>query len=561
MRSSSNSSSARPRGPRITPSAASGTTKTVAAKAKAKAAKDAEAQSSSPPPPPTAGLSARGYWVLKADLAPGVEAELRRECTMAPVQAPGGIAAALGAAPPEFELWRETETRLYLPKYFGLRRFGAPPAARVTLDPGDRVEPPLRFAGSIRDEQRLPIEAFLQAARDPARLGGILSLPCGFGKTVAALYLVAQLGVRAMVVVHKDFLLNQWRERIAEFLPDARVGLVKAKTVDVEGKDIVLASVQSLAMKRYDDALFGGIGFLIIDECHRVGTEVFSRALHKTNFRYSLGISATVNRKDGMTKAFVAFLGDVLFRGKRREDSVVVVQRGFWDASPEYSREVSIGSLGKPNVSRMINNITEFPPRIEAVADAIADLLGRESMRKVLVLSDRKAQLTAVRDALTVRSIDSGFYWGGMKRAALAESEGRTVMLATFAYAAEGMDVPGLDTLVLASPKSDIEQSVGRILRLKAGERRVTPLVYDLVDQFSLFERQGAKRAAFYRKFKYPIFRDLDSAYKAMTLAAAEGHRAARASASDDEEDEDEGARGADEEERRAFAFLEQEDV
>ena len=494
------------------------------------------ARSTSPPPKPkkTTGLSSRGYWVLKADLSDAELVALRRETTMAPVQAPGGVAAALGAPPVEFPLWRETPTRLYLPKFFGLQRFGAPPPEAVTIDAGDRID--LRFAGAIREEQRRPLDAFLEAARDPARMGGILSLPCGFGKTVAALYAVAALGVRTMVVVHKDFLLNQWRERIAEFLPDAKVGIVKAKAVEVAGMDVVLASLQSLSMKQYEADVFAGIGFLIIDECHRVGTEVFSRALHKTNFRYSLGISATVNRKDGMTKAFIAFLGDVLFRGARREDDVLVVQRRFYDASPDYSREVMIGSIGKPNVSRMINNIAEFPPRTAAVVDAINELVRRQPGRKVLVLSDRKAQLTDVRAGLEASGtgVTSGFYWGGMKRPALAESEGKQVMLATFSYAAEGMDVPGLDTLILASPKSDIEQSVGRILRQKAGDRAITPLVYDFVDAFSLFERQGAKRAAFYRKFKYRIFRDLDAALGTRDAAAVGDEE-------DDEEDDDNG--------------------
>jgi hypothetical protein len=511
--------------------------------------------------PKTTGLSARGYWVMKADLADGEEEALKRECTMAPAQDPGSVAAALGAPPVEFPLWRETATRLYLPKYFGLSRFGAAAAERSTIDPGTLIEPPLRFAGSLRDEQRKPIEAFLEAARDPARMGGILSLPCGFGKTVAALYLVATLGVRAMVVVHKDFLLNQWKERIADFLPDAKIGLVKAKTVDVAGKDVVIASLQSLSMKQYDEGLFAGIGFLIIDECHRVGTEVFSRALHKTNFRYSLGISATVNRKDGMTKAFVAFLGDVLYRGARREDSVVVVQHRFWDEAPEYRREVTIGAIGKPNVSRMINNIAEFAPRIHAVADAIGEMLRREPARKVLVLSDRKQQLTDVRAALAERhGIDSGFYWGGMKRPALAETEAKQVMLATFSYAAEGMDVPGLDTLVLASPKSDIEQSVGRILRLKAADRLVTPLVYDFVDQFSLFERQGMKRAAFYKRFKYPIFRDLDRAAEA--LSPNKTRRKTRGSGGDDDDDGSEGddLAAPSSSSAAAFAFIDDEE-
>lgn len=467
----------------------------------------------------SSGISARGYWVQKSDLTESAVEALRKELTMTPT-----TMSMMGGGADErtsFPLYRESPTRLYVPKAFGLARFGLPPPGRVTMGDGEDIPVERRrFAGTLREEQRGPIEAYMAAALDPARQGGILSLPCGFGKTVAALSIVSRLGKRAVVVVHKDFLLNQWRERIAEFLPDVTIGLVKAKTVDVEGRDVVLASLQSLSMKDYPDSLFAGFGMLIIDECHRVGTEVFSRALHRTVFRHSLGISATVQRKDGMTRAFVHFLGEVVFRGKRREDEVLVVQHRFFDPDPTYSREVTIGygGMSKPNVSRMINNISEFPARTSAVVEAVARMLQREPGRRVLVLSDRKCQLRAVREGLEARGVSAGFYWGGMKREALAESEGKTAMLATFSYAAEGMDVPGLDTLVLASPKSDIEQSVGRILRQKATEREREPIVYDFVDEFSLFERQAAKRAAFYKKHGYRVVGSLPAA--AITTAA-----------------------------------------
>jgi superfamily II DNA or RNA helicase len=509
----------------------------------------------------TTGLSQRGYWVRKrldADETGGLdEATVRRlktELTMVPLDTTGGMGGqgqgqgGGGGGPTAFPIYRESRSKLYLPKCFGLERYGVPPPERDTLDPGEDVVPALRFAGGLRPEQMEPIDAFMAAARDPARMGGILSMPCGFGKTVVALHLVAALGKRAMVVVHKDFLLNQWRERIAEFLPGARVGLLKAKTVDVEGKDIVIASLQSLSMKDYEPGLFKGIGFLVIDECHRVGTEVFSRALFKTNFRYSLGISATVQRKDGMTKAFSAFLGAVLFKGKRRSDEVLVVQQRFWDPDPAYGREVMIGGLGKPNISRMINNISEFAPRTAAVVDAVVAVLRHpgQAGRKVLVLSDRKRQLTDVRAGLEAAGVTAGFYWGGMKPAALAETEAtKQVMCATFAYAAEGMDVPGLDTLVLASPRSDIEQSCGRILRLKAAARVRLPLVVDLVDAFSLFERQGAKRAAFYRKHRYTVYPELADALRCCGGASDPAVPERPNDDEDEDEDDDEAAAAA----------------
>jgi predicted helicase len=205
-----------------------------------------------------------------------------------------------------------------------------------------------------------------------------------------------------------------------------------------------------------------------------------------------------------MTKAFTYFLGEVLFKGKRREDTVTVVQASYWHASRQYRDEPMVGQ--NPNFSRMINNIAAFEDRTHKIVDAIVTAMeATDSKRKVLVLSDRKKQLEAIHAGLTSRGVTAGFYWGGMKREALAETETKQVMCATFAYASEGMDVPALDTLVLASPKSDIEQSVGRILRQKAETRSFTPLILDVVDEFSMFSRQGAKRAAFYKKHAYEV--------------------------------------------------------
>ena len=471
-------------------------------------------------------LTARGYGLLKSAITPTALAELKKELTMVPVSTNGpmGAGAGGGAAATSFPLYQESANKIYVPKYFGLCRFGEP--QRRELRPGDPFPSgtdAVRFAGSLREEQMRPIESFLQAAHDPMRMGGILSLPCGAGKTVIALHLVAVLGRRTLIVVHKDFLLNQWRERIAEFLPGASVGLVKAKMVDVAGRDIVIASLQSLSMKDYADDLFAGIGLLVIDECHRVGTEVFSRALAKTNFRYSLGLSATVTRKDGMTKAFIHYLGDVLFKGKRREDTVDVVQHRFYDPDQRYCREELIGHIGKPNVSRMINNICAFVPRTRLIVDTIVQLLREEPTRRVLVLSDRKSQLTEVHDWLEQAGVTAGFYWGGMKAAALADTETKTVMCATFSYAAEGMDVPHLNTLFLASPKSDIEQSCGRILRQKAECRENTPLIFDIVDDFSMmFGRQAAKRRMFYKRHNYHVVASLTDIKRVEAVASGD---------------------------------------
>lgn len=325
--------------------------------------------------------------------------------------------------------------------------------------------------------------------------------------TVCALYIIAQLGKKAMIVVHKDFLLNQWRERIAEFLPTARVGLIKAKDCEINDKDIVIGSLQSLSMKDYDHTTFASFGLLCVDECHRTGAEVFSRLYRKVNTRYSLGLSATVNRKDGLTKVFKWHIGDIVYRGGKRDDIVLVHLKEFDHASPEYRQECLMYN-GKPNMSKMINNVCAFGPRIEFVVELVTAALEKEPTRKVLVLSDRRKHLEDLKGALDKAGVGCGFYYGGMKPDELKVSEGKQVLLATFAFCAEGLDVAKLDTLVLASPKSDVIQSVGRILREKEANRVNVPTVYDIIDNFGMFPSQAQKRIKYYKSQRYKIIKD-----------------------------------------------------
>ena len=131
--------------------------------------------------------------------------------------------------------------------------------------------------------------------------------------------LVRRLQKKAVVVVHKDFLMTQWRDRIKQFLPEARIGKIQQNTVDIENKDIVLAMVQSLSMKEYDDETFDSFGLAIFDECHHLGAEVFHRSMSKVASKYMLGLSATPKRKDGLTKVFEWYIGPIVFSQKNKK--------------------------------------------------------------------------------------------------------------------------------------------------------------------------------------------------------------------------------------------------
>jgi len=323
--------------------------------------------------------------------------------------------------------------------------------------------------------------------------------------TVMAIYLMCYIKRKTLVVVHKDFLLQQWKERIEQFCPTAKVGLIKASVIDVEDKDIVIGSLQSLSMKTYDDQVFKDFGFVVVDEVHHTSAEVFCRALRKISFKYTLGLSATIKRKDGLSKVFMWYLGDILYSNvkKTSRDVVHIKLLKFFNEDAEYSEEVYLRGNKVLNVAKMINNICEFLPRTTHVIEYLDDLLTREPERRVIVLSDRRGHLEQIGTLLSPRNISYGLYLGGMKPDELKQSEKQQVILGTYHMVSEGFDCKSLDTLFLVSPKSDVIQSVGRILREEASKRRHVPLVVDVIDQFSIFERQASKRIAYYKKQKY----------------------------------------------------------
>ena len=217
-----------------------------------------------------------------------------------------------------------------------------------------------------------------------------------------------------------------------------------------------------------------------------------------------LGLSATPNRKDGLTKVLKWFIGDVIFQrvGKSALNSELI--RYVYCCKDEvYSKELT-GYYGKLNSAGMINNIASFMPRTNFIVEKIVECI-RVNNRQVLILSDRKEQLRDIERAMAEKGIEIGYYIGGMKQSALELSTKKLAILATYQMAAEGLDIATIDTIVLATPKTDIEQAVGRIRPKPGDSDRNTPLVIDIVDEFSIFENQAFKRLAFYKKKNYEI--------------------------------------------------------
>jgi superfamily II DNA or RNA helicase len=454
-------------------------------------------------------LSKNGYGILKSALSEKDIEHIRKDLTMTPKVNfdAGGKGNASSPEDLTFQLYSENDKRIYIPRYYGLQKYGLPTLCKLTSGADIHIN----FIGSLRDAQQEPIGNFLKAANDPLKMGGIISVPCGFGKTIMSLYIACTLKKKTIFISHKDFLNQQFLDTIAQFAPDAKVGIIKQKKVDVVGKDFIIASLQSLAMRDYDDAIFDDIGFVIIDEVHHTGAQVFCKAFRKLNNPIILGLSATLNRKDGMRKVFENYIGKSVYTLKNKEFCDVNVQvHKYFETHIDYST-VKLMWNGKENGAGMINNVCTFKPRTEFIISLLKDILSKEPDRRVLILSERRNQLKDIESYIIEHKIANGsgcgygFYVGGMKQADLAISSEKQIILATYQLASEGFNVPSLNTIIFASPISDIQQSIGRILREVPEKRKYTPLCIDILDDFSIFKRKGAARLKFYTNNKYKV--------------------------------------------------------
>jgi superfamily II DNA or RNA helicase len=225
--------------------------------------------------------------------------------------------------------------------------------------------------------------------------------------------------------------------------------------------------------------------------------------------KITLGLSATLNRKDGLRKVFEWYLGKSIYDfkvDKNSADMIVQVHK-YFSPSSEYSF-IKTFYNGQPNIVASINNICNYKPRTLLIIDILKSVLEKEKNRKVLILSERKNQLKEIEQLIisdNIANTNYGYYVGGMKMSELDISATKQIILATYQMSSEGLNIPTLNTLILASPISDIQQSVGRILREKKEDRKYTPLTIDIFDELSVVKNKGYKRLKYYKSNGYII--------------------------------------------------------
>jgi len=465
-------------------------------------------------------LGKKGYTILRSSLSDEDQKILHEELNVKPVT----IGPVYNAQTDQgaFPVYRENAKKIYIPRFYGIERYGLPNRSEITQGEDINVE----FPKSLRDYQDKIVDVYMNHVKKPICVGsekigngGILEVPCGRGKTVMALKIISLIQKKTLIIVHKEFLMNQWIDRAAEFLPGAHIGKIQGPVFDVEGKDIVIGMLQTLYDRALPENAFDCFGLTIIDEVHRIGSEQFSKTLLRVVSPNMLGISATVDRKDKLTCVLYMFIGPKIYTEERKDEDPVCVRAVEYIASDPQFNETETDFRGQTKYSTMISKLCEFGPRSDFIVKIMSDLFiesqANNNEAQIMVLAHNRSLLKYFYEAITHKGFATvGYYVGGMKQVDLQETEDKQIVLATYAMAAEALDIKSLSILVMASPKTDITQSVGRILRV----RHDNPIVVDIVDRHDIFQNQWKQRRRFYKKCNYRILSTDSVRYKGMNI-------------------------------------------
>jgi superfamily II DNA or RNA helicase len=445
-------------------------------------------------------LTSKGYAIKKSVLNEAQTTRLRGSLTMAPK-----TLDKFQKTVEHFPIYYESKTRFYVPRHWGIKEFGGPEAEIVS----DGKELPMTVSSNDkfppRDFQIEIINSFMEKGAN-----GLICVPCGYGKTFMALNIAVRLGKRFLIVVDKEFLMNQWKSEIENFIVGARVGIIQANKIQIDASeyDITICMIQTICRREFPDGFFDEYGFTIFDECHHLGASYFCKALRKIQTKYMLGLSATPDRDDGLTCVFEYHLGDAVYKNtKRAPDKDAVVKAVWFHSEDPIYKEVPVNWRGETVTAKLLNQVADFEPRNRRIL-ALIEEYAQDKDRYILILSDRISQLewfTNELNELPTKYLH-GYYIGGMKQSVLDDNAAKCqILLATYQMASEGFSIKKLNTVILATPRKNVEQSTGRIFRERIDERKLAPHIIDIIDSHETLVRRWYIRRLFYKECEYNI--------------------------------------------------------
>ena len=359
-----------------------------------------------------------------------------------------------------------------------------------------RIMPPVDFVfgGKLRGLQQQAVDAVLLYE------SGVLVAGTGAGKTVMALYIIAERKQPTLIVVHTKELINQWVDRIGTFLgiPSDEIGIIGGGKFSI-GKRITVATVQTL--KKRIEEVEKKIGFIICDECHRVPSTTFTVVVNAFSAKYRLGLTATPYRRDGLSRVIRWVIGDITGRIEKQDLVKIgdLCRAGVIWVPTDFCPLVDAGE----QYSKALSELTEDVVRNREICNTIAKHKG-QGVR--LILSDRKAHCDTLQNILSdIYRIYSEVLTGSTsakdrERIIKALKAGKCqYLIATGQLIGEGFDLPEIESVFLVTPikfSGRLIQYIGRALRPALGKDMA--VIYDFVDNHGVFEASANAREATY---------------------------------------------------------------
>lgn len=349
---------------------------------------------------------------------------------------------------------------------------------------------------------------------------GILVSPCGSGKTIIGLETVARLGLKTLWVAHTNDLVRQAMDRAKENfdLYFTKYGTISQGKVKIG--DITFATAQTLCnldLPLYKDEF----DVIVIDECHHIykgdnSLAMYYKILNNLSARYRFGLTATPKRSDGLERCMTALLGNIEHTIPKEEVKKFTCPVRVEKRETGYKPDLDVILAGDGTIvySDLIKDLTSDRKRNEKIAEDIKALINSDETSRILVLSDRVEHLSTLREMLSGYKVRQLMALSNSKKAreerrqALKDlNDGKiNIVLATYQLAREGLDIPNLNYLVMASPVKDpitVEQSVGRVGRKAEGKDYGTCI--DYTDDFGMLRGFSKKRDVVYKRLEYEI--------------------------------------------------------
>lgn len=363
---------------------------------------------------------------------------------------------------------------------------------------------PIMYKSNIKlfDYQEKAKNAALKAKN------GVIVMPAGSGKTQTALQLISELRLKTLWITHTYDLLNQSYERAQSNLQDVGLGKIAAGKIDV-GTHITFATVQTLT--KLDLSQFKNEwDCIVVDEGHRIcGTPaqlgMFYKVINGLSARYKYALTATPYRNiKGTEKALFSLIGPIICEIPKEVVSARTIKAIIEKVETDFKiPKEATKTDGTIDYSKLTTALAEDEDRNEI----ILDLLKECKDNYTLVLGDRLTQLQYLNEKIGYGVRIDGTMTSKKKKEQRERyiqdmRDGKeNLLFATYGLAKEGLDIPRLDRLILASPhrdKATIIQSVGRVERVF--ENKKTPIVFDVVDNTQFHQNMFKSRKTIYKK-------------------------------------------------------------